>query len=255
METVVQNETIKYGVVTPEGVMKELFYYEIKELFERIMKLAIEDNEEYRKIYEEKYEGKYTCFSDAIEFCLHELGWMIYDPYSVGADKVMFSNGNMSYVADRKVVLAEGFDRKSVTATTGMPRLTDENVSYDKTLMNFDSYEEGIVTEDGYVSSHVFNDKLNILSRVMLMHEMTGSETLYKHYMENRPSYATTLEYYTSFPNVISVKKQGDSFSLQYVSENDGKVQEFIDTLNITGKLSNYDPVAVEEDRAYKLAA
>ena len=240
-------EDIKYGVVGPNKELKELYMFEIKGLFEQLMKVAIENDEEYKRVYEEKYAGKYNCFSEAIEFCLHELGWMIYNPFANGKKDVLFSNGENTYVTTLERVQEEGFDRLSITAP-GMPRLTDENVSYDKTLTKLETYDDGIVTEKGYVSATPFREDLNILTRMMLLHEMAGNEKLYNHFLENRPKYTSALDYFTSFPNVIAVDKlENGQYLVRFVSENDGRVLDFINGLIISGNMANYDPMIVEE--------
>ena len=70
------------------------------------------------------------------------------------------SNGENTYVTTLERVQEEGFDRLSITAP-GMPRLTDENVSYDKTLTKLETYDDGIVTEKGYEAAK--NKKLRSL--------------------------------------------------------------------------------------------
>ena len=77
---------MKHGLIQPNGRMHELHMYQIEGLCKAMMETAIKD-EKYAAVYEEKYKGKYTYFSEALEFCLHELGWMLYDPFVTGKDE------------------------------------------------------------------------------------------------------------------------------------------------------------------------
>ena len=243
---------MKHGLIQPNGRMHELHMYQIEGLCKAMMETAIKD-EKYAAVYEEKYKGKYTYFSEALEFCLHELGWMLYDPFVTGKDEdhvnVLFSNGEECYVTSYKNAISPDFDRKSFNnPEVGIKRLTDETVSYDKTLSKFDEYDDGIVTDQGYISSMFLGENLNKLSLLMILHRMIHDKELYDDYLVNRPTYKDALAYLTAFPNVIAVDRQDNGqFLLSYVSENDGRVLDFINELIISGRMVNYDPAPVEE--------
>lgn len=244
---------MKHGLIDPTGKLHELHMYQIEGLCKAMMATAIKD-EKYAQVYEEKYNGKYTYFSEALEFCLHELGWMLYDPFVTGKPEeqanVLFSNGEECYVTSYQEAISPEFDRLSKNnSAAAIKRLTDENVSYDKTLTKLDEYDDGIVTEQGYISSMFLGENLNKLSLLMILHRMIHDKDLYDDYLQNRPLYKDALSYLTAFPNVIAVDRQSNGqFLLSFVSENDGRVLDFINALTMSGRMANYDPAPIVEE-------
>ncbi|MCH5166531.1 MAG: hypothetical protein J1F35_01435 [Erysipelotrichales bacterium] len=224
----------------------ELPFYEIEGLCEELVRTATSKSEKYKEIFEE-YKRNMSRFSPAFEFCIHELGWMLYDPFSLGTDEVLFSNGKRCFVASVDYVKKEGFDRHSITNdTAGYPRLYDDVIGYDP-YMSVDNINEGIVDEKGFVSS-TFTDSIDILAEIEVMFDNISDKKAYKDYQKNKYVYDSKLEYLTSKKNVMSAKKLEDgSVSLNFVSENDGIVQEFVDFLESEGKLASYIPVVGSE--------
>lgn len=240
---------MKSGVIDSCGRFHELHFYKIQELCEVITKTAITKSEEYKNIFETKYVGKVTRFSPCLEFCLHELGWMIYDPYCTGKSEVLFSNGNRCYVVPLEYVKQNNFNRHEFEDNEfGYPILTDEVVSYNKELNTIEGIKEGIVDEKGFVSSE-FLSSLENLAQIELMYSLINNERAYKEYIEHKDEYSSALEYVTSKKNVISVRQLSDgTYTLDFVSENDGKVQNFIDALTASGKLAELKPLVQPGD-------
>lgn len=247
---------MKIGVIDSLGEFHELPFYKIQELSEVITKTAIDKSSEYKTKFEEKYDGKITRFSKEFEFCIHELGWMLYDPFCEGKDEVLFSNGERTYVASMSFVKQDGFNRRSITnQNVGYPILTDETIQYNRDLNTIDGIEDGIIDEQGYVSAS-FVPSLNDLAQIELMYSMMRDEEVYKDYMAHKDEYATSLEYVTSKKNVISVSRLEDgTYTLGFVSENDGKVASFIEALKASGKLAELKPIIQNGDGVIMKAA
>ncbi len=237
------------GVFDTEGNFHELYFYKLQGLFETMTKAACEADNQLKEKFEKEYKNKITRFSCELEFCLHELGWMIFDPFCRGKDEVLFSNGKRSYVASVDYVKAPGFNRKNVdNEETGFSILTDEYVSYDPELKNYEAMDGGIIDELGYVSSF-FMPSMEDLATLELMHKMIKDEKSYIDYLMHKDEFAGALEYLTSKKNVIAIKKLDDgSCTLEFVSENDGKVQKFIDKIEKENKIAEFVPLVVEEN-------
>ncbi len=238
---------MKTGVFDSKLNFHELPFYEIEGLCDTIVKTAIEKSEELKMKYE-KYKKNITRFSASFEFCLHELGWMLYDPFEIGNDEVLFSNGERCYIASVKFIKKEGFDRKKINyPEVGYPRLDDNTIGYDPNI-SITSINEGIVDEYGYVDSK-FTDSIDTLAEIEVMFENMKSEASYLEYLRQKAFYPSKLEYITSRPNTISAKKLADgNISLQFVSENTGKVENFINRLREQDMLAEYIPIKGNEE-------
>lgn len=244
---------MKAGVLDSKLEYHELPFYEIEGLMKKIVETATQKSAKYQKIYS-SYKEKITRFSPELEFCLHELGWMLYDPFLQGNDEVLFSNGTRCYLASREYVLKKGFDRHSIDVDLGYPILTDENIKYDSEI-SLDNIDEGIIDSKGYVDSH-FTDSLDTLAEIEVMENTIGNKEAYEDYLQNKDIYPTKLEYITSKKNVIAAKKLEDgSLTLQFVSENDDKVQDFIDRAKSEHKIAELIPMTQEENRSIMKSA
>ena len=81
------------------------------------------------------------------------------------------------------------------------------------------------------------------------MFENMRSEASYLEYLRQKAFYSSKLEYITSRPNTISAKKLDDgNISLQFVSENNGKVENFINRLREQDMLAEYIPIKGNEE-------
>lgn len=238
---------MKTGVLDSKMNFHELPFYEIEGLCEEIAAKAASLSNDYREKYED-YKKNITRFSASFEFCLHELGWMLYDPFSLGNDEVLFSNGERCYIASMDYVTKEGFNRKDVqNKEVGYPRLDDTTIGYDPNI-SITSINNGIVDSEGYVDSS-FADSLDTLADIEVMFENISSREAYQTYMSSKPYYQTKLEYITSRPNTMSARKLPDgNISLQFVSENTGKVEEFINRLKSQDMLAEYIPIKSNEE-------
>lgn len=240
-------DRMKTGMYDNRLGFHELPFYEIEGLCEAIVDKATSLSSEYALKYEQ-YKKNITRFSPAFEFCMHELGWMLYDPFCEGNDEVLFSNGNRCFVASVNYVSKEGFDRKKIKHDdVGYPVLYDEVIKFDPETLS-ENIDKGIVDEQGFVSS-TFTDDLQTLAEIMVMFVNMKDEDSYRSYMNSKDYYNTKLDYLTSRKNVIVATKLEDgSISLRYVSENDGKVQEFIDRLKNEGRLAELAPIISDEN-------
>lgn len=244
---------MKTGVLDSRLEFHELPFYEIQGLMQNIVETATKKSKKYQKIYSD-YKKKITRFSPELEFCLHELGWMIYDPFLQGNDEVLFSNGSRCYLASKDYVLQKGFDRHRVNSDLGYPILTDEFVKYDPHL-NISNIDEGIIDSKGYVDAG-FTDSLDTLAEIEVMEETIRDKNMYLDYLRSKDTYNTKLEYITSKKNVISARKLEDgSITLQYVSENDGLVEDFINRAKQENKIAELIPITQEEERSIMKAA
>lgn len=245
---------MKTGMYDSKLGFHNLPFYEIEGLCEAIANKSSELSEEYKAKYEE-YKKNITRFSPSFEFCLHELGWMLYDPFSLGEEEVLFSNGNRCYITSLDFVSKPGFDRKSINEENfGYPRLEDRTIGYDPNI-SITSINKGIVDERGYVDSN-FADSIDILADIEVMMENMKSEEAYNEYLESRVHYPSKLEYLTSRPNRMKAEKLPDgNISLEFVSENDGKVQDFIDRLKNADMLAEYIPIKANEETSLMKAA
>lgn len=245
---------MKTGMLDSKLNFHEIPFYEIEGLCEKIASKSSELSYEYKAKYDE-YKANITRFSSAFEFCLHELGWMLYDPFSLGKDEVLFSNGSRCYIASLKYVKTPGFDRKSINEEEfGYPRLYDREIGYDPNI-SITSINNGIVDEKGYVDS-AFTDSIDVLADIEVMMENIRSEESYNEYMASRLLYPSKLEYLTSRKNTMKAEKLPDgNISLQFVSENDGKVLNFIERLKKTDMLAEYVPIKANEDTSLMRSA
>lgn len=244
---------MKIGVLDSKLEFHELPFYEIQGLMKKIVETATKKSKKYQNIYSE-YEKNITRFSPEVEFCLHELGWMICDPFLQGNDEVLFSNGERCYLASREYVLRDGFDRHSINVDLGYPMLTDATVKYDPKI-KLDSIDEGIIDSKGYVDAG-FTDSLDTLAEIEVMEETIANKDAYYDYLKYKDTYTTKLEYITSKKNVISAKKLEDgSLTIQFISENDGKVQSFIDRAKNENRIAELIPITQEENRSIMKAA
>lgn len=249
------------GVYDTNKKFHKLDFYKMQGLFEEMTKAACNASPEMKDKFEKEYKSKITRFSCELEFCLHELGWMIYNPFCEKVDEnqtidpsnlkgnVLFSNGKRTYISSVGYVMKSDFDRKSIDVEeTGFPKLTDEYVGYDSDLKNYEAMDGGIIDEQGYVSSF-FLPSMEDLATLELLHKMVGDKETYEDYMMHKDEYANNLDYLTSKKNVIAIKKLNDgSCTLEYVSENDGKVQKFIDELKEENRIAEFVPLVVEEN-------
>ena len=132
--------------------------------------------------------------------------------------------------------------------------LTDEIVKYDAS-MNIENMDEGIIDTKGYVDAG-FTDSLDTLAEIEVMEETISDKNAYLEYINSKDMYPTKLEYVTSKKNVISAKKLEDgTITLQFVSENDGVVQDFIERAKSENKIAELIPMTQEENRSIMKAA
>lgn len=255
MEQIETKDICFYG---PENQEIRGDFYRIERTCQEMVKTAIKGKEEYRKAWEENYEGKYSYFSDAMDFCIHELGFKVALPVGVmekktepGVEKpkqVLFSAGSKLFVTSiDKIKDGSAMEVAMAHLDMGMPHLTDEAVSFDPTLTNIDSYDDGIVTTKGYVSSKCVKGSLKNLASLMLVREMSASMELCDKYRSTYYEGREPLSFFTDLPNVIAVDNlDNGTFALSYVSENTDRVEDFINALKISGKLAELDPMVVE---------
>ena len=217
----------------PQGKEHELEFYDIQGLAERLVKTA-KDNETLKEYFDVNFGSKISRVSPEFEFLLHKLGWMLKDPFNLGEDEWLFSNGKRAYVVSEDYINQEGFDRFAVQdESVGFPILTDEVLGYVPAPVKIGYIGTGILDEKGYVSANVIDDP-ELLAQVLMMHEMFKNKELYDEYTseETEELYDSVEEYLKARPNIVATKKEPTGkISLNYVSENTGTVKDTLDAL------------------------
>ena len=76
----------------PQGKEHELEFYDIQGLAEKLVETA-KGNETLKEYFAANFKSKITRVSPEFEFLIHKLGWMLKDPFNLGEDEWLFSNG------------------------------------------------------------------------------------------------------------------------------------------------------------------
>ena len=236
------------GIITPTGVEERMPLFQIGPYLVGVVRKEIAKD----PILNAKYQFMkkvITRFSPDVMFALIELGYKIVAPFARSRDNVLFSNGGALFVASKNYVMGRYYDPARLKDEDGTPVPTDEVIGFDKDLTNLDKMQNGIIDNNGYVDS-TYLDKVTqndpgqtsngLLASFLLMNDMLFYESLYKDVLSNRKK-QTDLEYITSKPNCICINKEGDKFSLSYVSENLGKVGNFVQKLKDNQLIAKFD--------------
>jgi len=252
------------GIITPTGVIEYMPLFQIGPYLTGVVR------EELKKdpIMNAKYvfmKEKIKRFDPNVIFALTDLGYKIIAPFAKSRDNVLFSNGGTLFVASKNYVLGRYFKPELLNDKDGIQVPTDETIKYDIDLMNLSEMNEGIIDNRGYVDSSYLDNVTEktpgktsneLLASFLLMNDMLFSEHVYKDVISNRKK-QTDLEYLTSKPNCICIKRDGEKFNLSYVSENSGKVDFFIKKLEEYKLIAKYDmlptpptDLSVQEDNA-----
>ncbi len=249
---------MKTGIINSKKEFKELPIYNIQGLMETIVNVAIK-SPKYKEKFEQ-YQKKVTRFSPELEFCMHELGWMIYDPFLSGKDEVLFSNGNRYLLASWDYINKDSFNRKAIDVDLGFPILTDENIRYDKNVKT-ESIRNGFIDSQGYIDVS-FASTPNNAADIIVFERLIRDKDAYDKYQASKDLYVDNFSYLTSQKNVIFAKRLEDgNLSLQYVSDNDGKVRDIINRLDKEGIIKEFIPITqngnldlkIQEDEEYDL--
>lgn len=233
------------GMIDNKGEFHEINFYNIQGLCEAMTDAAINNDELLCQDYEENFKKKLTRFSPEFEFCLHRLGWKLYDPFCLGGKDVLTSNGEVSFLSLAETVVNPEFDRYAVkNPRSSYPKLTDELLGYQADLKTLTEMETGLVDEKGYIRASE-TVGLNNLARLTWMFKMMNSKEAYEYYMEHRHEYESSLDFYADYKNEVVVKNlRNGTYSLRFASENDGEVKEFVERLEREGKIAEM-PIAV----------
>lgn len=227
-------------LIDQQGNVLEIEFYKIQNLCEVMVDAAINNSRVLRVEFEDEYLSRMTRFSPEFEFCLHRLGWMLYDPYCLGKDEVLFSNGERSYVANSEFVKQEGFNRFAVkNDKVGYARLTDELIKYDDSLNKINDYTVGIVDEEGYVDAGFVSNVVN-LADVIVMSKLIQDESFFKEYVRDGKNYANSLLFLLSRKNTLVVRHLSDGkFQMKGDKESTGMIRNFVDKLEIMGLIND----------------
>ena len=255
------------GIITPTGVEEKMPLFQIGPYLVGVVREAISKD----MLANAKYQfmrSKITRFSPEVIFALTDLGYKIVAPFARSRDNVLFSNGGSLFIASKNYVFGRYFDPEKLKDVDGIQVPTDEVIEYDKNITNIDNIKNGIVDNNGYVDSTYLdkvtekdpaNSSNDLLASFLLMNDMLFSERLYKDVLSSRKK-MTDLEYITSKPNCICIKRDGDKFNLSYVSDNLGKVGNFIQKLKDEHLIAKYDmlptpstDLTVPEDTSLKI--
>ena len=240
------------GIITNEGMFEPLPLFQIGPRLEGTVREAIKKdpvaNFEFQLM-----KSQMKRFSPEVMYAIVKLGYKIVAPFAKSRDNVLFSNGGTLFVASKNYVCGKFFEPDKLKDEDGIQVPTDEVIKYDPELTNIDNIDEGIIDEYGYVDStylsnatknNVGKGNLDLLASFLLMNDMLFSERIYKDVLTDRKK-KTDLAYITSKPNCVCIKRDGDKFSLSYVSENTGKVEKFIDRLKEEDKIAKYEMLEV----------
>ena len=241
---------MKSGLIDPQGNMHVIDFYEIQGLCSVMVNKAINESEMVRRDYETNFKNKMTRFSPEFEDCINRLGWMLYDPFCLGNDEVLFSNGKRSFVASLDYISKPGFNRYAIdNDKAGFPILTDETVGYDKDLKDASKYTTGIVDLEGYVSAD-FVPSLESLAEIELMQAMLKDQVTYDKYLEAKKEGKKPLEFLIGQRDCIAISKNASGkFVLSYAEENVGKVADFIKDLEAADLVADYDVVQAKSNK------
>lgn len=239
---------MKSGIYNSKFEFQEIDLYDVSRLCHLIVNKVIKNNIELKNVYEE-YKNNITRFNPDFEFCLHELGLCLLDPLCTGKDQILFSSNKHTYLIDHNIFnkdyLPKNFNIENTDADIllDFPILTDKNVDYDKDFSNYKFYSEGIADEKGYVDAK-FIHGLDNLSKVLIINKIIEDKSFYENCIYSLIKKCYPVMILTNRVNCISLKrKDNNSFLLEYVSENTGKLQEFIKYLEDNNMISNYLPI------------
>ena len=236
------------GIITPTGIVEYMPLFQIGPYLTGVVREAVKKD----PIMNSKYvfmKEKIRRFDTDVMFALTDLGYKIIAPFAKSRDNVLFSNGGTLFIASKNYVMGRYFNPELLKDSDGIQVPTDETIGYDIDLKDFADYKEGIIDNRGYVDSTYLDNVTNktpgkssndLLASFLLMNDMLFSERIYKDVIANRKK-QTDLEYLTSQPNCICIKRDGEKFNLSYVSENSGKVDFFIKELEKYGLIAKYD--------------
>lgn len=209
--------------------LHEINFYDIQQLCETMVNVAME-NPELRERYETFYARKITKFSPELQFCIHELGLTIYDPFNRGKDEYLFSNGNRSFVTAAANLNKEKLNRRAVNIQNmGFPIMTDELLHVDKSLNSLENINSGIIDNDSYIDTRCVTNK-EIFAQIYLMDLLASNKEIYEHYMAHKGEYPTTLDYLINALGMASVdlNEQGE-IELSYTENVNEGTKDIVD--------------------------
>lgn len=235
---------MKCGIYNSDFIFQEVNTYDIKSLCKSIVnKITSQDYQMKLLFYE--YQKNITRFDPNFEFCLHELGLCVLDPLGTGKDQILLSHNKHTYLLQSnpfndsyKPKDFNLFDSKT-DIIIDYPTLTDKNVGYRDNFQDMSNITEGIADSYGYVDSF-FVRGIDNLAKIELIDEMLGNKNYYDEDVYLLKHNIKPLEILTNRSNCISIKRNPDGkFSIEFLSENTGKLKEFIDNLSNNNLISD----------------
>jgi len=239
------------GIITPTGVVENMPLFQIGPYLTGVVREAIKKDMFLNAKYVYMKENMRR-FNPDVMFALTDLNYKIIAPFAKSRDSVLFSNGGSLFVASKNYILGRYFNPELLKDKDGIQIPTDETIGYSSDF-DVEKMNEGIIDDLGYVDSGYLTNVTNttpgqsnneLLASFLLMNDMLFSERIYKDALSNRKN-KTDLEFITSKPNCICIKKTGDGFSITYVSENTGKVGALINKMEEDGLISQYEMLPV----------
>ena len=240
------------GIITPTGGVQKLAMFQIGPYLEGIVTEAIKKDRQLEKDYE-YMESIMSRFNPAVMFALVKLNYKIIAPFAKSINNVLFSNGGTLFAASRDYVQGRYFAPELLDDKVGIQIPTDETIGYDPNFTNISNIKSGIIDDLGYIDStfldnYTKNDPNHssdeLLASLMLMNDMLFKEYVYKDVLSHRKR-KTDLEFITSKPNCVLIKREPEGFSISYVSDNNGKVGDFLKKLDNEGLIAKYDMLPV----------
>lgn len=242
---------MKSGIYNNLGEFLEIDLYDVSRLCKSIVKKITEKNYSYKLLFYE-YEKNITRFSPEFEFCLHELGMCLYDPLCTGKDQILFSKDKHAYLLAHNPFNEEyrpkdfNIEDSRVEVLLDFPELTDKNVGYQPNFENINIISEGIIDNKGYVDSS-FSHGIKNLAKIELINELITDKNFYDNAIYKLMNKVPAINILTDRPNCLSITRNPDGkYSLEYLSDNNGKIERFIEDLKDNNLLSNYNLDIIE---------
>lgn len=205
-----------------KGLERECPIYYLGELFSGIVSAVRnhQENEAYGKYFKE-YDGKYTRFNTAIDFCLREMGWKIVNPLLDGSNSVLLFTNNELMLISNDEYYANYLLGKEVNPIMSFPKLDDESIGYVPLSMEESIKDSGIKDSKGFIANEKMGSMEDTAS-LMLILEMMRDEGLAKEYVNSE--YFSKNDMLGFYKNVfgcqlVEKKYEEEEFELPKVKE------------------------------------
>lgn len=214
--------------------------YEINNTFKAMVDKATSEDQRYQDIFVNNYQNKMTYFSPYVAFCLNELNFDIYihDPLMTNRNEVLFATNGRFYIASYDFVNRIGFNKKLINNySKGFQIPTDEVIHFDETV-DATKFENGIITDKGYLSSDFISNFSEFL-QIVLCNMVIQDEASYRDYLENAINYKDIIDYFLNGKKITITHLNEDKLDTYYNSDAFGKPMEAVMDLEVLNKSSH----------------